>query len=92
IDGERCNSGESGNEGTTRVTMYPNGISPYGCYDMAGNVWEWTNSLYAEAKDMCFVRGGSWDYAGDICRCANRGRFDPFVRRRDLGFRCARTL
>ncbi|PPS42733.1 ergothioneine biosynthesis protein EgtB [Chroococcidiopsis sp. TS-821] len=31
---------------TTPVDTYPNGQSPYGCYDMLGNVWEWTASLF----------------------------------------------
>ena len=31
---------------TTPVNSYPAGKSPYGCLDMAGNVWEWTSSIY----------------------------------------------
>jgi gamma-glutamyl hercynylcysteine S-oxide synthase len=32
---------------TTPVNTYSEGKSPYGCYDMLGNVWEWTNSYFA---------------------------------------------
>ncbi len=46
FDREKANTEESGIGRTTRVTRYPNGISPDGCYDMAGNVWEWTCSNY----------------------------------------------
>jgi formylglycine-generating enzyme required for sulfatase activity len=47
-DVERCNSAEGGKGGTTPVGAYPEGASPYGLLDMAGNVWEWTRSLWGE--------------------------------------------
>jgi formylglycine-generating enzyme required for sulfatase activity len=48
-DETRCNSGERGLpwiNGTTSVHTYPQGASPYGLLDMAGNVLEWTRSLW----------------------------------------------
>ncbi|MDY6853135.1 MAG: SUMF1/EgtB/PvdO family nonheme iron enzyme [Thermodesulfobacteriota bacterium] len=60
FDKERCNSEESGIGRTTRVTRYPNGTSPDGCYDMAGNVWEWTSSYYTEEGAGRVFRGGGW--------------------------------
>ncbi|MEW5718366.1 MAG: SUMF1/EgtB/PvdO family nonheme iron enzyme, partial [Chloroflexota bacterium] len=47
FDKNKCNSSESGIGGTTPVGKYsPQGDSAYGVADMAGNVWEWCNSLY----------------------------------------------
>ena len=42
----RCNSRELDLQDTTPVGIFPAGASPYGALDMAGNVWEWTRSLW----------------------------------------------
>jgi gamma-glutamyl hercynylcysteine S-oxide synthase len=89
FDGEKCNTAESGIGKTTRVTRYPNGISPDGCYDMAGNVWEWTASKLDE--NTMVLRGGSWVNDRDDARCAYRFRLHPFSRLLYIGFRCVRT-
>ena len=47
---ELCNFDGSKIGDTTPVDRYPQGASPYGALDMAGNVWEWTRSLWG--KDM----------------------------------------
>jgi formylglycine-generating enzyme required for sulfatase activity len=68
-----CNTLASQIHTTTPVGAYPSGASPYGVYDLAGNVWEWTSSerlpypykLPSERDEMHIpelrvLRGGSW--------------------------------
>jgi iron(II)-dependent oxidoreductase len=45
----RCNTSESGLGRTCAVGMYPTGARPFGCLDMAGNVWEWASSLWGKS-------------------------------------------
>ena len=73
---------------TTPVGSYPDGATPEGLYDMAGNVWEWSDSWYDEkTRSYRVLRGGSWyDYA-EICRSAYRDSNDPVGRTDVVGFR-----
>jgi formylglycine-generating enzyme required for sulfatase activity len=58
FDPARCNG--SG-RGTMPVGSFPSGCSPFGCDDMAGNVWEWTESERSDGHTrFCIIRGGSW--------------------------------
>lgn len=63
--------------------------SPYGIYDMAGNVSEWTSSDYYGNGEYKVIRGGSWiDYALDVLRSSNRKSGTP-TGGLNTGFRCA---
>jgi formylglycine-generating enzyme required for sulfatase activity len=55
----RCNAGETGD--TTPVKAFPLGRSPFGCYDMCGNVWQWTESERSDGRTrFCIIRGGAF--------------------------------
>ncbi|GAB4501065.1 MAG: hypothetical protein Fur0035_06060 [Anaerolineales bacterium] len=74
-------------------TMKTKSFAPnkYGLYDMAGNVWEWTDSLYNNGSAYV-LRGGSWDsLSGDLLRVSYRDWFDPANTYGDIGFRCVRS-
>ncbi len=63
--------------------------SPYGIYDMAGNVWQWTGNVY-EGMHYRFLRGGSKDtYEMDL-RLWVRNNATPTYYSPGVGFRCAR--
>jgi formylglycine-generating enzyme required for sulfatase activity len=91
---------------TTPVGSYEGGKSPYGAYDMAGNVWEWVADWYSEtyyanspdsnptgpsSGDFRVLRGGSWYVHDFSARSANRSRSDPSNSYYYFGFRCSRS-
>ena len=94
--------------GVMPVGSFPGGRSPYGVYDMAGNVMEWVADWYraypgsdyhskAFGKRFKVVRGGGWGGVGHYAlrffyRAAYRFYVSPEARFNDLGFRCARDL
>ncbi len=104
---EICNSEELDFRRTTPIGMFPEGESPYGCLDMAGNAWQWCqdwfkpgycydltlkNPIGPTLGDYRVVRGGSWISDLDHCRCAYRRGDIPFGRGDFVGFRLVRCM
>ena len=73
------------------MDRYANGVSPVGCYDMAGNVLEWSSVFYDADEDSYVHKGGSWNFPAEYARCAKRSNSSPFNRLNLVDFRCART-
>jgi formylglycine-generating enzyme required for sulfatase activity len=86
-DEMRCNVSESGLGTTTPVGMYPEGSSPYGAMDMAGNVWEWCLDWADEQERYKIRRGGAFRYTHDQARCSAYGRAHPGLAWPYAGFR-----
>lgn len=92
FDKDKCNVKESLLGEMTEVNRYSNGTSPFGCYDMSGNVWEWTSTWHDTSQKGKTLRGGSWDTDRDFARCAFRNNYFQIFSIGFVGFRCARTL
>ena len=90
----------------TPVGMFEEGKSPYGIYDMAGNVWEWVSDWYdpdyyktSPSQNPTgpptgwykVIRGGSWGSNPDGLRAAARETHLPSFQGFGTGFRCAKT-
>jgi len=101
------NTGDNADDesGLAEVGSFPNNRSPYGVYDLSGNVWEWVDDWYdaypgSDYKDKAMGRsnkvlrgggGGSGHYALSVFfRGAARSYAKPDMKSNDVGFRCAR--
>lgn len=103
-DMEKSNNPVKESTGTEPVGSYEAGISPYGLYDMSGNVWEWVDEYYNPhpgssnlspefGEKYRLLKGGSWwDCMFYSCGISaptyNRSFFDPTTKNQSFGFRC----
>jgi hypothetical protein len=108
VSPERLRYNESNvNRPAAPVGSYPLGISAYGTYDMAGNVWEWTADWFDEtyytrtgvsldpqgpiSGSSRTTRGGSWTRDGRLAVSSVRNPVRPTTASNEIGFRCAMT-
>lgn len=77
-----------GHADTAPVGSYPEGRSPYGLYDMTGNVSEWVKPAKKTKGAAASARGGSWRSAPLEMRVTRRLFINADTRRTDVGFRC----
>lgn len=91
ISPEQANYEDTGIGATSSVGVFPRGRSPYGCEELAGNVWEWCRDLRSgEPTDRnagVALRGGSWGYPAQLLAAAIRVRVPARDRDQSFGFR-----
>jgi serine/threonine-protein kinase len=95
FDPLRCNTSESGIGDLTAAGRYPRGVSPYGCYDMIGNVLQWcqdSSSASPEGPDNRAVCGVSCKEPGAASGCWRVEFRKRSLRNRATGFRCAADI
>ncbi len=83
------NSYDKGPFDTAPVGQYPQGQSPYGVFDMAGQVFEWTATLWQANAQRYVVKGGSWNDLPGVTRAAARHGRPADLKHILVGFRCA---
>lgn len=100
-DEAKANTKEAGYRGTTIVGSFPDGASPYGVMDMAGNVAEWTADWFKAYPESDYqspyfgekykvIRGGGWFSDKELVRTTERSASSVTLANDDVGFRCAR--
>ena len=97
FDPDKANTSETGIGSTSAVGCFPAGASPYGLFDLSGNVWEWTRSLWGKEEqkpdfkypyDPKDVRREDLKAPQEIRRVLRGGAFDDH----QWGARCASRL
>lgn len=106
FDKTKANTWEAGLKNIHTVGRHEAGKSPYGVYDLAGNVMEWTSTEYRQYQHppgeessngqslwltMAILRGGAWSSDSKDAQTFSRVLSEPGIKSNGIGFRCAKN-
>jgi formylglycine-generating enzyme required for sulfatase activity len=86
IDGARLRD-----SAPTPVTAHPANVSPFGVRGLAGNVWEWTTTLFDQANSAV-ICGGSYDNPYRAVQASSKSLYARGSASNAVGFRCVQDL
>lgn len=78
--------------GTDPVSRHPAGQSPFGVCDLAGNVWEWTETTLMDDEAVHVLKGGCYNDTPEFLRGDVRLDAPPKDKFENIGFRCVKPL
>ncbi|MGW0844194.1 SUMF1/EgtB/PvdO family nonheme iron enzyme [Streptomyces sp. NPDC002787] len=84
----KCNVAETGIDATTSVSRYQSGVSPYGAFDMCGNVWEWCSTEEEPGNGRYELKGSAFTSPFERAAPALQNAADATMQDNDTGFRC----
>ncbi|MHC5037374.1 MAG: SUMF1/EgtB/PvdO family nonheme iron enzyme [Planctomycetota bacterium] len=95
-----ANTFETRQKSPALITDFKKDISPFGCFNMGGNVAEWTRSPYVAypggagefPEGYVVIRGGDFAFGSRYARCASRRGISPKKKKDFIGFRLVRKI